>query len=88
MDDRNITDQVKSELKSDPVYRFDDVDVQTFAGIVQLSGFATTEAQKQRATQLAQTVPGVMQVKNVISMKPQPLEPTGRTNAAPMPSKQ
>jgi osmotically-inducible protein OsmY len=86
MQDEAITKQVKSELKSDPTYKFDDVDVQTFAGIVQLSGFVNIESQKQRAGQLAQSVQGAMEVKNMIAMKPEPLAPTGKTNAAPMPS--
>src|SRR5215475_11636843 len=62
MDDEHITENVRARLDSEPVYKFTDVNVRTFAGVVQLSGFATIQSQKDRAGQLAQTVPGVTQV--------------------------
>jgi hyperosmotically inducible protein len=80
VDDKHINERVRDELKSDAVYKFDDVSVSTYAGLVQLSGFVTIEAQKQRAQTLAETVPGVMRVDNGITLKPTPPAPTGRTN--------
>ena len=82
VDDKHINERVRDELKNDPVYKFDDVNVTTYAGVVQLSGFANIDAQRQRAQQLAQTVGGVMRVDNGITLKPAPpapLAPTGRT---------
>jgi osmotically-inducible protein OsmY len=78
INDRGIVSDVKSELNRDPVYKFDDVNVSSADGIVQLSGFATTEEQKQRAGQLAQSVDGVTKVDNAITLKPQALPKTGR----------
>ncbi|HLX70952.1 MAG TPA: BON domain-containing protein [Verrucomicrobiae bacterium] len=79
LDDHTITDNVKSDLSREPVYKFTDVDVKTFAGVVQLSGFVTTDAQKQRAGEIAQNVQGVAQVQNNISLKPENnLAPTSR----------
>jgi hyperosmotically inducible periplasmic protein len=78
VDDKHITAQVKSNLKAEPTYKFSDVDVKTFDGIVQLSGFVNSEDQKQRAAQLAQQVAGVAQVQNNILLKPQANTPTGR----------
>jgi osmotically-inducible protein OsmY len=78
VNDRGIVSDIKSELNRDPVYKFDDVNVTSAEGVVQLSGFATTEEQKQRATQLAQNVPGVTKVENAIALKPQALPKTGR----------
>ena len=81
VDDNKITKEVQNKLQSEPVYKFTDVDVKTFAGVVQLSGFVNSNDQKQRAAELAQSVPGVTQVMNSIALKPQPAPtPTGRTN--------
>jgi hyperosmotically inducible protein len=80
VDDHLITSRVKSELNREPVYKFDDIDVKTFNGVVQLSGFVTTEDQKRKAAEIAQHVDGVIEVQNAISLKPQVPTPTGRYN--------
>jgi hypothetical protein len=82
VDDHKIASRVKSELKKEPVYKFDDVDVRTFDGVVQLSGFVNSEEQKRRAEELAKQVPGVVEVQNAISLKPNAgsYTPTGRNN--------
>jgi hyperosmotically inducible periplasmic protein len=80
VDDHRITAEIKSELNHEPVYKFNDVDVKTFNGVVQLSGFVNTEDQKRRAAEVAQSVPGVTQVQNAISLKTESgPSPTGRT---------
>ena len=79
LDDKTITAKVVTALKTEPVFKFDQVDVKTFDGVVQLSGFVNTDEQKNRAAELAQQTPGVSQVVNSISLKPQPgPTPTGR----------
>jgi len=86
LDDHRITADVQRQLQSEPVYKFNDVDVKTFNGVVQLSGFVNSDDQKQRAGELAQTVQGVAQVVNSITLKPQiPTAPTGRTNGVSRP---
>ncbi len=83
--DNRITSQVKERLAQEPVYKFNGVDVKTFDGVVQLSGFVNTDQQKSRAGQLAQEVQGVNHVENAIALKPQqPATPTGRTYHAPV----
>lgn len=77
LDDKEITKRVERSLKDEPAYKFESVTVNTFAGIVQLSGFVNTEAQKDRAQQLAQNVGGVKEVVNGITLKPVP-QPAGR----------
>lgn len=85
VDDNRITTQVERELNSEPVYKFSEVDVKTFEGMVQLSGLVLTEDQKRRAGEIAQRTPGVAQVANNIVVRPTSgLTPTGRTNSAPM----
>ena len=78
VDDHSITRSVKSELRNEPVFKFNDVDVRTYNGVVQLSGFVNTEEQKRRAADLAQHVPGVSQVVNAITLKSETPTPTGR----------
>jgi len=80
VDDKHINERVKDGLKSDVLYKFDDINVSTFAGVVQLSGFANSDAQKEKAQSIAQNVPGVSRVENGITIKPPPPAPTGRTN--------
>ena len=55
-DDHRITSQVKDELAKEPVYKFNNVDVNTFNGVVQLSGFVNTDDQKRRAAEIASKV--------------------------------
>ncbi len=76
-DDKTITSDVKKSLESDATYKFSDVSVGTFAGVVQLSGFVNVDAQRQRAQEIAQYTDGVAKVVNGIALKP-PMQPTGR----------
>jgi osmotically-inducible protein OsmY len=80
LDDKTITATVQHDLNREPVYKFNDVDVKTFDGTVQLSGFVNTEDQKRRAGEIAHQAEGVTQVVNNITLKPQGnnLQPTGR----------
>ena len=80
VDDSRITAQIKSDLNHEPVFKFNEVDVKTFNGVVQLSGFVNSEDQKRRAGEIAQGVGGVTQVQNAISLKPETPSPTGRTS--------
>jgi hypothetical protein len=83
VDDNAITRNIESNLRGEPVFKFGDVDVKTYSGVVQLSGFVTTDEQKRRAAEIAQNVPGVNQVVNAITLKPQ-LSPTGRDEVPPV----
>jgi hyperosmotically inducible protein len=83
LDDKHITERVQDALKSEPTYKYTDVGVRTFGGIVQLSGFVTTEDQRRRAQELTEQVQGVSQVVNNIVLKPETLTPTGRTGEQP-----
>ncbi|HEX4342785.1 MAG TPA: BON domain-containing protein, partial [Verrucomicrobiae bacterium] len=69
IDDRGITGRVKSALGNDTEFKYDKVNVTTFKGTTQLSGFVDTSAQKSRAETLAKGVEGVKEVKNGITVK-------------------
>src|SRR2546427_5381645 len=70
LDDKLISSKVKKELDGAPVYKFTDVKVNTYRGVVQLSGFVDTEEQKQKAGDIAEQVGWVREVMNNISLKP------------------
>jgi hyperosmotically inducible protein len=69
IDDAAITAKVKSAFVSDDSVRALDVKVDTFRGVVQLSGFVDSAAQKSRAEQIARTTNGVRDVTNNIQLK-------------------
>jgi osmotically-inducible protein OsmY len=69
VDDSVITSTVKTKLLQDKEVSGLAINVETFKGVVQLSGFAKTEAERQKAAQLAHAVGGVKDVKNDIRLK-------------------
>lgn len=69
VDDATITTKVKAAFVRDPIVKVLQVDVTTFKGDVQLSGFVDTSEQKTRAAQIAEGVPGVRSVTNNITVK-------------------
>jgi len=72
-DDKRITKTVEKKLKSDPVYKFESVNVKTYGGVVQLSGFVDSQVQSRRAEEIALNVGGVSQLINGLALKPQPM---------------
>ena len=69
IDDHGISSRVKSALGNDREYKYEGVEVTTFKGTVQLSGFVDSKVQKTRAGELAKPVEGVKEVKNNITVK-------------------
>ncbi|WP_151703764.1 BON domain-containing protein [Nitrincola alkalilacustris] len=69
IDDTVITTKVKAEILNDPELKVMEINVETYKGTVQLSGFVSTQAHINRATQIARAVDGVVAVKNDIRMK-------------------
>lgn len=70
VDDATITARVKSRFAEDKTVAATRIQVETLKGVVQLSGFAVSEAEKQRAAQIAASVPGVKQVQNAVVVRP------------------
>ena len=69
IDDHSLSSHVTKALGEDHQYKYNDVNVVTFKGVVQLSGFTNTKDQKNRAGDLARKVEGVKEVKNNITVK-------------------
>jgi osmotically-inducible protein OsmY len=68
-DDTVLTTKVKTVLLKDPMVSGMSVNVETFKGVVQLSGFVKTSAEREQAVRLARGVSGVKQVKNDILIR-------------------
>ena len=69
IDNSAITARVKSALASDDVVKAREINVESFRGTVQLSGFVSTSAEKARAATIAKSVQGVKDVENNITVK-------------------
>ena len=70
IDDATIATRVKSAMVKDPSVSAMQVNVETYRGVVQLSGFVDSESDARRAVDLARHVPGVQSVKNDLRIKP------------------
>ena len=68
-DDPTITARVKTVLINDPTVS-STIDVQTFQGVVTLTGKVKTKEEEAKAMQLARTVRGVADVKSKLEIQP------------------
>jgi osmotically-inducible protein OsmY len=69
IDDHGTSSRVRAALARDTQYKYDAVNVETFKGTVQLSGFVNTKDQKNRAGDIARKVKGATDVENNITVK-------------------
>jgi osmotically-inducible protein OsmY len=69
VDDGVVTAKVKAALVADPVTKAHQINVETFKGTVQLSGFVETDEARSRALQLARDVAGVRRVKDAMEVR-------------------
>jgi len=67
--DQALSKQVQDTFENSPAFKFPDVQVVAFKGRVQLSGYVLSEDQKNSAKTIAQSVPGVVEVENNITLK-------------------
>ncbi len=70
VDDKVITAKVKAALVEDPGVKALQIKVETYQGIVQLSGFVDKPEQVIRANDIAKGVEGVKSVKNDLIVRP------------------
>lgn len=69
IDDSWITTKVKAAFVEDPTVSALGIKVDTFKGVVQLSGFANNTTEIQRAAEIARSIKGVKEVKNDVRLK-------------------
>lgn len=68
-DDTVITSKVKGEIFNEPSLKSREINVETFKGIVQLSGFVSSQNDAAKAVEVARNVKGVKSVKNDMRIK-------------------
>jgi len=64
-----ITTKVKAALAEDPLVKAREVNVETFKGVVQLSGFVISQAAMNQAVYVTQGIKGVTSVRNDMRLK-------------------
>ncbi|WP_411726158.1 BON domain-containing protein [Methyloglobulus sp.] len=69
LDDSVITSKVKASILGDSKLKVSQIGVETFKGVVQLSGFVNSKEAATRAVDLARRVKGVKQVNNSLIVK-------------------
>ena len=69
VDDVMITSKVKAAILGESTLKSAEINVETFKGIVQLSGFVSSQAAASKAVELARAVKGVSSVKNDMRIK-------------------
>lgn len=69
VDDTLITTKVKAAVLNDPMLKSAEINVETFKGVVQLSGFVSSQAAANKAVEVARSVGGVKSVRNDMRMK-------------------
>ncbi len=68
-DDSVITTKVKAAVLNEPTLKVAEINVETFKGVVQLSGFVRDAADVSKAAEVARGVKGVTSVKNSLLVK-------------------
>ena len=68
-DDTAITSKVKAAIFNEPSLKSSEINVETYKGTVQLSGFVSSRADINKAVELARGVKGVTSVKNDMRVK-------------------
>ena len=69
IDDSVVTAKVKRVILHEPTLKSAEINVETFKGTVQLSGFVTSQASIDKAVELTRTVRGVKSVKDDMRVK-------------------
>ena len=69
VDDTVITTKVKAEIFNEPSLKSAEINVETFKGVVQLSGFVNSQDDINRAVRVARSVKGVVSVRNDMRLK-------------------
>jgi osmotically-inducible protein OsmY len=69
VDDSVVTGKVKAAILNEPTLKSAEINVETFKGVVQLSGFVSSKEAEVRAVEVTRTVAGVKSVKDDMRLK-------------------
>ncbi|AVP57052.1 BON domain-containing protein [Pulveribacter suum] len=70
VDDAGITTAIKAKMAEDKNVAATSISVETLNGTVQLSGFAKSQAEKERAEAIARNTKHVRDVRNSVVVRP------------------
>jgi hyperosmotically inducible protein len=68
-DDSVITTKVKAAVLNEPSLKSAEINVETYKGVVQLSGFVNSQADINKALEITRNIKGVTSVKNDMRLK-------------------
>ena len=69
IDDATITTRVKTAFLNDPAIGGLRIDVDTFKGVVTLSGRVKSKAEEVKAMEIAKTITGVVDVRSTLQIE-------------------
>lgn len=69
VDDSVITTKVKAAIFNEPTLKSAEINVETFKGTVQLSGFVSSQSDINKAVELTRGIKGVQSIKNDMHSK-------------------
>jgi osmotically-inducible protein OsmY len=69
VDDSVITTKVKSLLAADDILKSFQIGVETYQGVVQLSGFVNSQTAIDKAAEITKSVKGIKSIKNNLIIK-------------------
>ncbi len=72
IDDSVVTAKVKAAVLNEPTLKSAEINVETFKGVVQLSGFVNSQEDISKAVNVTSQVKGVVSVKNDMRLKAVP----------------
>ena len=69
LDDSVITTKVKAAIFNEPSLKVNQITVETYKNVVQLSGFVDSSASMDKAVAVARSIDGVSSVKNDMRLR-------------------
>jgi osmotically-inducible protein OsmY len=69
IDNSAISIKVRAAIVQEPSLNILDINVETYKGVVQLSGFVDSRDQSEKAEEISKKVPGVKSVENSLVIK-------------------
>ena len=69
VDDTVLTTKVKAAILNEPTLKSAEINVETYKGVVQLSGFVSSAAAQTKAVEVARGIEGVKSVKDDMRLK-------------------
>ncbi len=69
VDDTVITTKVKAAVFNEPTLKSAEINVETFKGVVQLTGFVASRAAINKAVEITRGIAGVTSVRNDMRLK-------------------